>query len=442
LRWLLAKDLLILRRSRLTVALLIVYPVAIALLLGLAISRGPAAPRVAIVDETPPGQTVQVGAHRIPVSRYAQELFSQVQALSTASRAQAIARVRAGDAVAAVIIPADIATRIASLRPASVEVIYDGNALEQALVQSSIESAIARANTGFSEQIQRPTAATLRAILQGGETGLLGGPPDAIGLARIPAALSALVARAPAGAASGQLRRIEASTAFAARELSQSSRLLATVGEPIGVHSSVVAGRRTPLDAFAVVVAVSVSLMFVCVLLAAGGVALEREENALARLARGLVSAWALLAEKALLGAVCAFVLAFAMIAGVGAFVTLDWSRAGQWVLALALGAGAFGALGVAVGALAHEVRAATLLAILLSMPLALLALVPRGAVAGGFYDAIGVISFVFPFRASLQALDAAVNGSAPPIAGSLAHLVLLIAVFASLARAGLMRAG
>ncbi len=43
-RWLLRKDLLILRRSRLLLALLIVYPVAIALLIGLAISRSPVAP--------------------------------------------------------------------------------------------------------------------------------------------------------------------------------------------------------------------------------------------------------------------------------------------------------------------------------------------------------------------------------------------------------------
>ena len=60
MRWLLRKDALILARSRLLVALLIAYPVAIALLIGFAISRSPSRPRVAIVDETPPGQTVQV----------------------------------------------------------------------------------------------------------------------------------------------------------------------------------------------------------------------------------------------------------------------------------------------------------------------------------------------------------------------------------------------
>jgi hypothetical protein len=77
-RWLLEKDLLILRRSKLLVAVLVIYPIAIALLIGLAISRGPGKPKVAIVDRTPPGQTVQVGSERVPVSRYAEQLFDQV----------------------------------------------------------------------------------------------------------------------------------------------------------------------------------------------------------------------------------------------------------------------------------------------------------------------------------------------------------------------------
>ena len=144
--------------------------------------------------------------------------------------------------------------------------------------------------------------------------------------------------------------------------------------------------------------------MFVCVLLAAGGVALEREENTLSRLVLAASSrARQLLTEKGLLAAGCAFVVAFAMLAGVGAFVTLDWSRVGLWLLALAFGAVAFGALGVAIGALAREVRAASLLAFLLSLPLALLALVPAGAVSGAFYDVISVISFVFPFKAACR---------------------------------------
>ena len=441
MRSLLKKDLLILRRSRLLVALLVVYPVAIALLIGFAISRSPARPRVAIVDETPPGETVQVGSQRVGVSQYATELFAQVQSVPVHTRTEAIEKVKSGEVLAAVVIPPDIAAKISSLNPAALHVLYNGDALEQSLVESTLNSAIAQANAGFSEQIQKAAARALDQLLTGGDLSVLGGPSSLIGLTQIPPTLKGIIARQAPGHDRAELERIDAFAGFAAQNLALSKNVLSTVGQPIQVKSSLVHGRRTPLNTFAVVVAVSVSLMFVCVLLAAGGLALEREERTLARLLRGLISRERLLAEKGLLAAVCSFGVALAMLAGVGAFVTLDWSRAGLWVLALAFGALAFGALGVAIGALAREVRAASLLAFLLSLPLAFLALVPAGSVAGGFYRAISAVSFMFPFKASLQALDAAVNGASPAIGASLAHLVGLTIFFGALARFGLRRA-
>ncbi len=441
MRWLLGKDLLILRRSRLTVALLVIYPVAIALLIGLALSRGPTKPRVAIVNETPPGQTIAVGSEHVAVGRYAEELFSQVQSVRASSRAQAIAEIKSGRVLAAVVIPRNIAARVSSgLSQASLEVLYNGNALEQSLVQSQLSSALAQANLGFSEQIQRAAAQAIGLLLKGGNLGVLGAPPDLIGLSQIPSGLKGIIARQPPGPDRRQLERMDAFAQFAAQNLGLAKNVLSTIGQPIQIKTTLIAGRRTPLNTFAVVVAVSISLMFVAVLLASGGLALEREENTLQRLVRGLASREGLLAEKALLGAGCSFLLAFAMLAGIGAFVSLDWSRAGLWLAALALGALAFGTLGVAIGVLAREVRAASLLAFLTSLPLAFLALVPAGAVASGLYDAIGVISFVFPFKAALQALDAAVNQSAPGIGVSLAHLAGLTVLFGALARVGLRR--
>ena len=343
--------------------------------------------------------------------------------------------------IAAVVIPPDIAARLSSaVEKAQLEVLYNGDALEQSLVQSTIDSALAQANLGFSEQIQQAAAQAIDALLEGGGVAILGAPGNLIGLGQIPSTLHAIIARQPPGRERTELERIDAFAGFAAQNLSLSKDVLSTIGQPISVDSRLLHGRHTPLNTFAVVVAVSVSLMFVCVLLAAGGVALEREEHALGRLLRGLVSREALLAEKALLAAGCAFVIAFAMLAGISAFVALDWSRVGLWLLALAFGAVAFGALGVAIGALAREVRAASLLAFLLSLPLAFLALVPSGSVSGGFYDAIAVISFVFPFKATLQALDAAVNDASPAIGVSLVHLAGLTLLFGALARAGLQR--
>ena len=290
MRWLLAKDLLILRRSRLLVGVLVVYPIAIALLIGLAISRGPGKPKVAIVDQTPPGQTVQVGSQRVPVSRYAEQLFNQVQSVRVPTRAQAVQEIKSGKVLAAVVIPPNIAARLGSgLRQAQLEVLYNGNALEQSLVQSQINAALAQANIGFSEQIQRAAAQAIGALLSGANLGVLGAP-NLIGLGQIPPKLHGIIARLPPGADRSALEQIEAFASFASQNLLLAKNVLSTIGQPIQVKSTLIQGRRTPLNTFAVVVAVSVSLMFVCVLLASGGVALEREEHTLARLVRGLVS--------------------------------------------------------------------------------------------------------------------------------------------------------
>ncbi len=438
---LLRKDLLILRRSRLTVALLVIYPVAIALLIGLALSRGPSKPRVAVVNETTPGVKVQVGGRSVDVSEYASQLFDQVEAVPTATRGQAVAKIQSSDVLAAVVIPHDIAARLSSdVSPAHLEVLYNGDALEQSLVQSSLNSALAQANLGFSKQIQQAAAQAIGLLLKGGNLGVLGAPPNLVGLSQIPPLLRGVIARQPPGPDRAALQRTLAFATFAAQNLTLSKTVLSTIGQPIAVHSRLLHGRRAPLNTFAVVVAVTVSEMFICLLLAAGAVALEREEHALARLLRGLVSRRALLAEKTLLAASCSFVVALAMLAGIGAFVHLDWARLPSWIVALAFAAVAFGALGVSIGALAREVRAASLLAFLLSLPLVFLALVPSGSVGHTLYDAISVVSFVFPFKASLQALDAAVNQSSPALPGSLVHLAALTLLFGALARLGLRR--
>jgi ABC-type multidrug transport system permease subunit len=216
--------------------------------------------------------------------------------------------------------------------------------------------------------------------------------------------------------------------------------VLAAVGQPLAVKRTVIAGHRTTLDAFAVAVSVTVSLMFVTVLLASGMLALEREEHAFGRLVRGLVSRLGLLGEKVALAAACAFVVTLVMLCGIGIFVALDWGRFALWLAALAGGAIGFGALGVAIGALARDVRAASLLAFLLTLPIAFLALVPAGTVASWLYDVIRGVSALFPFRPALQAVDAALNGAQPGLGPTLAHLAILAVAYLALARVALAR--
>ena len=61
MRWLFVKDLQILRRSPLLTSLLVIYPIAIAVLIGFALSRGPAKPQVAFLNEIPEGTPLVIG---------------------------------------------------------------------------------------------------------------------------------------------------------------------------------------------------------------------------------------------------------------------------------------------------------------------------------------------------------------------------------------------
>jgi hypothetical protein len=157
-------------------------------------------------------------------------------------------------------------------------------------------------------------------------------------------------------------------------------------------------------------------------------------------LVRGLVTPGGLLSEKVVLAAGCATVVTLAMAALVSLFVHLEWGRVELWVLALAVSGLAFGALGVAVGAVAREVSAASLMAFLVSLPIAFVALVPSTAVSGAVASVLNVIAFLFPFKAGLQAASNAFSGTAPGIGLPLLHLVALALVFAGLAVVAMRR--
>jgi ABC-2 type transport system permease protein len=452
MRWLLVKDLQILRRSPLLVALLVAYPVLVALLIGFSLSGGPEKPRVAFVNEVPQGQgTFSVGGEERDAADYAERLFDKVDPVRFSTRAEAIASVESGDTLGALIIPRDAAERLRSSlsltgtpqRP-SVEVVYNGeDPVKREFVESTIESTLADANLALSKEITKVGAQYLDILLKGGEIDLFLQKVDVLGLTRAAQVVEQQAQRLPEGSAARRdLERVQQFASLAVENLDLSDEILASIGEPVQVEQTVLNGSRTPLDAFAVAVAVTVSLMFVCVLLAAGMLALEREEHAFGRLVRGLVSRTVLVAEKVTLAALCAFALAVLLVAGLSLFVDVAWSQAPRWLLALALGAVAFAALGVALGGLAREIRAASLLAFLMSLPIAFLALVPSGAVGDTLYDVIRIVSGAFPFRPTLDALDASLNATDESVLGPLAHLAALALAYAAIARVALRRFG
>jgi ABC-type multidrug transport system permease subunit len=383
----------------------------------------------------------------VNLAKEAKPLFDAVDVVRVKTRAEALQKVRDGDALAALVLPPDIGQRLRGALalnggpPPTVEVYLNGGEpLKQPFVESTIRAQLAEANDALSAIVLREAARYIDIVVRGGQVSLpIVGSVDILGLERARAVIDAAATRLPHGdPARVALEQVSRFARLAAQNLDVSKPILATIGSPVRVRQTVIAGGRTPLDAFAVAVAVAVSLMFVTVLLAAGLLALEREEHAFARLVRGLVTRSGLLAAKVVLAALCALIVSAIMLAGLAIFVGLQWSRAPLWLAALALGALAFAAMGVAIGALAREVRAASLLAFALSLPIAFLALVPSGSVATGLYDVIRAISAAFPFKPALDALDAAINGGGLGL--PLLHLAILTGVFGVLARLGLKR--
>src|SRR5919199_4225496 len=113
MRWLLVKDLQILRRSPLLVAMLVVYPILIAALVGFAVTSGPSKPRVAVLNQVPKSATeIDLGGEQVNVSREAKPLFDAIDPVYVQSRQEALDRVRRGDVLGALILPPDITRRL------------------------------------------------------------------------------------------------------------------------------------------------------------------------------------------------------------------------------------------------------------------------------------------------------------------------------------------
>ena len=458
MRWLFIKDLQILRRSPLLLALLVIYPIVIAVLIGFALSRGPDKPRVAFVNQVPAEESqLELAGEDIDLADYADTLFESIEPVrvdcegKTAEQceAEALEKVESGDVLAALIIPPDVTQKLQGLQglqatdPPTVKVFYNAeDPVKARYVEDTIKSRAQDANAALTKKITEVAVGYLDLIVDGGSISLpiLGGDIEVLGLRRSEEIVRNAQAELPPNSqAREELDRVIRFGQLAQENLDLSDEILRTIGSPIKIDSEVVKGGTTPLSTFAAAVAIAISLMFVTVLLAAGTLAIEREENAFRRLVRGLVSPTALLAEKALLAAVCSAVVGLVMLCGLALFVDLDWGRFPQWVVALAAGALAFATFGLAIGALAREVRAASLLAFMLALPIAFLALVPSGAVSAALYDVIRAVSALFPFKPALDAMDAALNDEGG-MAGPLIHLVALTVGFGALARLGLRR--
>jgi ABC-type multidrug transport system permease subunit len=444
MRWLLIKDLQILRRSPLLVALLIVYPITVALLIGFAFSRGPDRPKVAFADETIPGEHLEIGGKPINILSQGSDLYKNLDLIKTKTRAEAIKKVKDGEALAAVIIPEDLVPRLEGgilAEKAHLDVyVNESEPLKARVVDDAFKSLLAQANLQIAGELSRSNLKYLNTVLRGGKVNIADQNFDILGLQKTERIARAAKGRLPAGSHDArELDRVIRFSQLAQQGLNLTPNILGQVVQPIQLAEDPLSEKSVPLTTFAAAVAVALSLGFVAVLLAAGSLALERSENTFERLVRGPLTRTKLVVEKIGLAAGCAALVTLAMLLVLSLFIPLEWGRFGLWLIGLIVAAAAFAAMGTAIGGLAREVAVASLLAFALLLPVAFLALVPSGVVSTALYDVARAVSAVFPFRPTVKLMSSALYEEGKFV-GPLLHLLALTAGYAVLSRLALKR--
>jgi ABC-2 type transport system permease protein len=183
----------------------------------------------------------------------------------------------------------------------------------------------------------------------------------------------------------------------------------------------------------------ALTITFLALLLAAGAIASERDENAIGRLRRGLISMGELVSAKVALAAVVALGLGLAIAVVFGVIVEAGgvaggepWQRLPLLAIGLLVAGAALGALGTLLGALARETRTASLVAVLVVMPVVFLGLVPREVV-----PVAGWLSDGLPFAHAVRYFSASLYDASPwsTVVRELVWLVGLGLVFGAAAR-------
>lgn len=433
---LLRKDLLILRRSPALVVILVLYPVMIAVLIGLMATYANAKPRVALVDRDHLPDTIVVAGKRFHVDRTIREVSRNVD-LVRLSPQEADRQLADGRLVAVIEIPPGFLATLKGLVFSPHLTLRTGQGGITPRVEQQMQALVYNLNLRLQRAFTAADRRYVRLLVGGGRGTVLGRQFDVLGLDGTQRLLDEL----PAGP---QVSRIRDFVHDARIALGLAQQAIDATAHPIQLETPPQHGRTWALSAQVQAYALALTITFLSLLLAAGAIASERDENVIGRLARGLVSLGQLVWAKVALAAVVAVLLggAVALVFGVAIEVGHvtggePWQRLPLLVGGLVLAGAALGAIGALVGALAREARTASLVAILLVLPVVFLGLVPREIVPPA-----GWLSDLFPFSHAVRFFGAALYEVHPwrTAAYEAAWLVGIGAVYGLLARLGARR--
>jgi hypothetical protein len=432
---LLRKDLLVLRRSPVLAGLLVAYPLLVALLVSVVAGYANTKPRVALVDLDGLPPRVAVGGRSFDVRALIDRVATEVD-LVPMSAEEASRRLETGRVVATIVVPRGfVADLQASRSPALV--LERGRGGLTPIVTREMEALVFNLNRELQDAYISQNVRYVDLLLKGGRGTFLGQEFDVLGLRRT----GELLAELPPDPRIEEIRRFVSTAGLA---LTQTGSALEAIASPISLRTAPDRGRTWALSAQVQAYGLALTVTFLGLVLAAGALAAERDENVIGRLARGLVPLGRLVAAKVSLAGVVALALGLAIAVAFGVAVEVGgvtggepWERFPLLAAGLALAGVSVGALGTLVGAVARDGRTASLVGVLVVLPILLVGLVPPQ-----LSPAAGYVSDAFPFAHAVDLFAASLYDSDPwrTVGEAAAWLVGLGLAYGSAARVAARR--
>jgi ABC-2 type transport system permease protein len=404
----LRKDLVVLRRSPALVAILLAYPILIAVLIGLTATYANAKPRVAFVDEDNLPATVVVAGHRFHIARTIDEVAKNV-AIVRMSAGEAHRQLASGRVAAVVTIPEGFLRTLVGLVRSPTLTLELGQGGITPRVRQQMQALVYNVNRSLQSAFIEADLQYVRLLLKGGSGRVLGHGFHVLGLEGTRRLLDDL----PHGKRLDQIRDFVHDATLA---LGLTGDAIRATANPIELVEATQHGRTWALSAQVQAYALALTISFLALVLSAGALAAERDENTIGRLSRGLVRLGELVTAKVALAATVALALGFALAVLFGAAIDIGgvtggepWQRLPLLAVGLILAGAALGGLGAAIGGLAREARAASLVAILIVLPIVFLGLVPRQIV-----PLAGWLSEPFPFVHAVRFFSSSLFDASP----------------------------
>jgi ABC-2 type transport system permease protein len=443
IRLLLMKDLRILGRSPVLVTALVIYPLVFAALVGAVVRYAGDRPTIAFVDLDHLPDELTVGGQTFNVPAVLDQVNKSAE-LVPMDQEEADRKLANGEVDAEIIVPRGFASRLRGLVESPELVVKTARGGVSTRVEQQTQALVYELNQRLQDAYIKANLDYVRLIVEGGTGTFLGNEFDVVGLQRAGDLLNEIEQTTKDPAIAGRAQELSNFVRQATLALGASEQSLRATANPIQLEVDSGAGRSWLLSAQLQAYALALTLAFICVLLAAGAIAAERDENVIGRLARGLVGLADLVIVKVALAALVAVLLGLVIALLFGVLATVfdvtggePWSRIPLLAVGLVAAGAAFGAFGVLVGVVAREARTAVLVAFLVALPLVLLGLLPTGTV-----EAANVISKAFPFAHAVDFFQSALYDNDPwgTLAREAAWLVALAAAFGAGARLGMRR--